>query len=130
MAATDNPWRAVRGFFRSGTAPDPRFSLAKERTLLAWLRTGVALIAAGLAVEVLELDMTVPSPTSTAATLLAVSTAITLFGVGRLCLPPERCRPGDKSQRYEDHNPSVSFVVITPHGEVGRDACLPALWLW
>jgi putative membrane protein len=30
--------------------PDPRFSLANERTLLAWNRTALALTAAGLAV--------------------------------------------------------------------------------
>lgn len=34
----------------SGTTPDYRFSLANERTFLAWIRTGLALIAGGLAV--------------------------------------------------------------------------------
>ena len=33
-----------------GTAPDYRFSLANERTFLAWIRTGLALIGGGLAV--------------------------------------------------------------------------------
>jgi putative membrane protein len=33
-----------------GTEPDPRFSYANERTFLAWNRTSLALIAAGLAV--------------------------------------------------------------------------------
>lgn len=32
-----------------GTTPDYRFSLANERTFLAWIRTGLALIAGGLA---------------------------------------------------------------------------------
>jgi putative membrane protein len=32
-----------------GEAPDPRFSFANERTFLAWSRTALALIAAGLA---------------------------------------------------------------------------------
>jgi putative membrane protein len=34
---------------REGTRPDYRFSLANERTFLAWVRTGLALIAGGLA---------------------------------------------------------------------------------
>jgi putative membrane protein len=34
---------------RVGTPPDYRFSLANERTFLAWVRTGLALIAGGLA---------------------------------------------------------------------------------
>jgi putative membrane protein len=32
-----------------GETPDYRFSLANERTFLAWIRTGLALIAGGLA---------------------------------------------------------------------------------
>jgi putative membrane protein len=36
-----------------GTDPDPRFTYANERTFLAWNRTALALIAAGLAVTAL-----------------------------------------------------------------------------
>ena len=35
---------------RTGSTPDYRFSLANERTFLAWLRTGLALTGGGLAV--------------------------------------------------------------------------------
>ncbi|BEL11655.1 DUF202 domain-containing protein [Actinoplanes sichuanensis] len=34
---------------QTGKTPDYRFSLANERTFLAWIRTGLALIAGGLA---------------------------------------------------------------------------------
>jgi putative membrane protein len=34
----------------TGAEPDPRFTFANERTFLAWNRTGLALIVAGLAV--------------------------------------------------------------------------------
>jgi putative membrane protein len=33
-----------------GRDPDPRFTLANERTFLAWIRTALAVIAAGVAV--------------------------------------------------------------------------------
>jgi putative membrane protein len=33
-----------------GSDPDPRFSLANERTFLAWIRTGLGLIALGVGV--------------------------------------------------------------------------------
>ena len=33
-----------------GDDPDPRFTMANERTFLAWIRTSLALVAAGLAV--------------------------------------------------------------------------------
>ncbi|RMI46284.1 YidH family protein [Streptomyces triticirhizae] len=34
-----------------GKTPDYRFSLANERTFLAWLRTALALLAGGIAVQ-------------------------------------------------------------------------------
>jgi putative membrane protein len=40
-----------------GNDPDPRFTFANERTFLAWNRTALALIAAGLAAaELLDTD--------------------------------------------------------------------------
>lgn len=41
--------RWPRRVFDGGEEPDPRFSLANERTLLAWIRTSVGLGAAGVA---------------------------------------------------------------------------------
>jgi putative membrane protein len=40
--------RAVLGH---GSEPDPRYSLANERTFLAWIRTSLTLLAGGVAVE-------------------------------------------------------------------------------
>lgn len=39
--------------FGQGDEPDPRFSLANERTFLAWIRTALALMAGGVALEAL-----------------------------------------------------------------------------
>ncbi|MBP8918381.1 MAG: DUF202 domain-containing protein [Micropruina sp.] len=36
-----------------GDEPDPRFSLANERTFLAWIRTGLAFVTAGLGIAAL-----------------------------------------------------------------------------
>jgi putative membrane protein len=38
-----------------GRDPDYRFTLANERTFLAWLRTGLALVAGAVALESIEL---------------------------------------------------------------------------
>ena len=48
-----SPLRAV------GEAPDYRFTLANERTFLAWIRTSLALTAAGVAVIQLVPGLTV-----------------------------------------------------------------------
>ena len=37
--------------------PDYRFSLANERTYLAWIRTGLALIAGGIAIRIFVDDL-------------------------------------------------------------------------
>lgn len=44
-------WFAPEEVRREGTTPDYRFSLANERTFLAWLRTALALIGGGFAVD-------------------------------------------------------------------------------
>ena len=40
-----------------GTEPDPRFTLANERTFLAWIRTSLALLAGAAAVHAFDLDV-------------------------------------------------------------------------
>lgn len=43
-------WLA-RTVLPGGEEPDPRFTLANERTFLAWIRTSLAFLAGGLALE-------------------------------------------------------------------------------
>ncbi|MFE7673323.1 YidH family protein [Streptomyces albidoflavus] len=44
-------WWSPARIADEGDTPDYRFSLANERTFLAWLRTALALIAGGFAVD-------------------------------------------------------------------------------
>lgn len=53
-----------------GEQPDYRFSLANERTFLAWIRTALALDAGGLAAFQLLPDLTVPLAREVIALLL------------------------------------------------------------
>ncbi|UJP41390.1 YidH family protein [Cellulomonas palmilytica] len=43
--------------YGQGDEPDARFSLANERTFLAWVRTSLALLAGGVALEALDLPV-------------------------------------------------------------------------
>ncbi len=49
--------RFPRWVYSQGTEPDPRFTLANERTFLAWIRTALALVAGGVALEALALPV-------------------------------------------------------------------------
>lgn len=65
----DRRW--PRSVYGEGGEPDPRFSLANERTFLAWIRTTLALLAGAAALDALDLPM--PDPLQRAiATLLAL----------------------------------------------------------
>ena len=44
-----------------GEEPDARFSLANERTFLAWIRTALALLAAGVALDAFDLGLAAPA---------------------------------------------------------------------
>ncbi|WP_148572928.1 YidH family protein [Nocardioides caldifontis] len=70
---SDRRW--PRWVYGNGEEPDYRFSFANERTFLAWIRTALALVAAGVAVDAFELDM--PSWSQHAvATVLVVLGAV------------------------------------------------------
>ncbi|MGJ7440826.1 YidH family protein [Aquipuribacter sp. MA13-6] len=46
--------RRPQRVFGVGEEPDPRFTLANERTVLAWVRTSLAFVVAGLAAAVAD----------------------------------------------------------------------------
>ncbi|RLY94094.1 DUF202 domain-containing protein [Kocuria tytonicola] len=62
MSDPQDPAERRRGalserLLRGGAEPDPRFTLANERTFLAWIRTSLAFLAGGIAVEAFTGDI-------------------------------------------------------------------------
>lgn len=53
-------WPTPRMIREAGHDPDARFSMANERTFLAWIRTSLALLAGGVAVIQLVPGFSVP----------------------------------------------------------------------
>ena len=79
---------------RSGpTHPDYRFTLANERTLLAWLRTALALVAGGVAVATYAPDLGTPGGSS------AVALGLVLIGLGTAIGGYRRWRANEESIR-------------------------------
>ncbi|RVW00601.1 YidH family protein [Rhodococcus xishaensis] len=83
---------ALRGWrpkaFRVGEDPDPRFSLANERTFLAWIRTGLGLIAGAVGLEAFGGEVASPGIQTAlvvgllvGAVLLVVSAFVRWMGV-------------------------------------------------
>lgn len=55
-----------------GEAPDYRFSLANERTFLAWIRTALGFLAAGVGLDQLAPDLATPLVREIVALLLCL----------------------------------------------------------
>ena len=94
--------------YAEGEEPDYRFSLANERTFLAWLRTALALIAAGVAVDVIDLDV----PGAVAG---ALSELLLGLGVLSAILAWLRWSRGERAIRLHQPLPSlgVGAAVVT-----------------
>ncbi|MDO5683046.1 MAG: DUF202 domain-containing protein [Propionibacteriaceae bacterium] len=74
----DKRW--PRWVYGVGDEPDPRFTFANERTFLAWIRTGLGFVAAGMAVQALAGYAGVGNLRITIAALLLVAAGV-LAGV-------------------------------------------------
>lgn len=64
-------WLA-RKVLPGGEEPDPRFTLANERTFLAWVRTSLAFLAGGLALEAFAIEV-LPDPLRKVLALVLVA---------------------------------------------------------
>ena len=62
-----------------GEAPDYRFSLANERTFLAWIRTALGFLAAGVGLDQLAPDLATPLLREALALLLCLLSGTVAF---------------------------------------------------
>lgn len=74
----DRDW-LTRTVFPEGEEPDPRFTLANERTFLAWTRTALAFLAGGIALEAFDLpELDAQVQTAVALLLIVMGLLISL----------------------------------------------------
>jgi putative membrane protein len=105
-------FRAIRLWFDPdeiravGTTPDYRFSLANERTFLAWIRTSLALLGGGLAVAQLLPPFAVPHLREIIAVALMV-----LGGAGSLRAVDHWIRT-EKAMRLGQDLPPSRFPAL------------------
>ncbi len=92
-----------------GNDPDPRFTLANERTFLAWIRTALALVAAGIGVEAFLLDVDL-----FARQLLAI--ALVASGVVVSATAFRRWYRAEIALRRQDPLPVPAFAPLLAYG--------------
>jgi len=99
------PRRFPQRVYGTGTEPDPRFSLANERTYLAWIRTSLALLAAGVALDALQVEM--PRGLRVSASLVFIVLAV--LAAGQAWLGWERT---ERALRDNRALPAPSLAVV------------------
>lgn len=91
-----------------GKEPDYRFSLANERTFLAWIRTGLALLAGGV---LLDQFVTRLGPSSVT---LSLAIGLTLLAAGLCAVAFVRWRANEIAMRMDAPLPfSLALPVLS-----------------
>lgn len=88
MTEDNQDWR--QRVLGGGQEPDPRFTLANERTFLSWIRTSLALLAGGVAVEALTQNIFEPLTRTILAVVLLVLGTLLAAGAAVRWLQIER----------------------------------------
>ncbi|MCX4694218.1 YidH family protein [Streptomyces sp. NBC_01408] len=102
-------WFAPERVKDEGETPDYRFSLANERTFLAWIRTALALVGGGFAVDQFLPDLRWGVRVAMAFALLAVGGACALRAVNHWV----RC---ERAMRRGEDLPLSRFPVVLSLG--------------
>ncbi|TYL46102.1 DUF202 domain-containing protein [Nocardioides sp. BGMRC 2183] len=89
-----------------GIEPDYRFTLANERTFLAWVRTTLALVAAAVAVVQLVPPFGVPGAD------IAIGAALGLTALGTAVLSYTRWRDNERAIRRSAPLPHSRGLVV------------------
>jgi putative membrane protein len=101
--------RWPRKVYGSGSEPDPRFTLANERTFLAWVRTALALLAAGVALDAVVRDID-PSMRKTLAAVLI------LLGVVTSGTAYARWMRSERAMRHSQPLPALHMAAVLGYG--------------
>jgi putative membrane protein len=106
-SARDDDRRWPRAVYGVGTEPDPRFSFANERTFLAWIRTALGFLAAGVAIAaVAQLTSNLGFEVRVASVALIVSGLV--CGIGALT----RWMRNERAMRLDQPLPSSRMLLV------------------
>ncbi|GAA4292023.1 YidH family protein [Actinokineospora soli] len=92
------------------TEPDYRFTLANERTFLAWVRTSFALVAGGVALDQYLPDLGPPVART------VVGAALVVLGGVLAALSHRRWRAAQRAMREDRPLPPVPELAVLGYG--------------
>jgi putative membrane protein len=95
--------------YGEGSDPDARFTLANERTFLAWTRTALALLAAGVAFDALD-----AAPSARVETWVTVL----LVALGLVCAVAAwlRWARAERALRLQEPLPALHLAAVLAAG--------------
>ncbi|CAM4384650.1 MULTISPECIES: YidH family protein [Vibrio] len=95
-----------------GTAPDYRFSLANERTYLAWIRTSLALLAGAIALDQLTPDLANPTIRLIISCFLCLCSGLVAIYAYRRWSLNEQAMRHNKELRYTSNMKLMSAILL------------------
>ncbi|MEQ4518019.1 DUF202 domain-containing protein [Pseudarthrobacter sp. B907] len=108
---------------KTGSTPDYRFSLANERTFLAWIRTSLALIAGALAIDQLAPNIA-PGPVR-----ITICVVLALIGAGLAALSYRRWGQMEAAMRHNRELPFSGVLLVMTVGVAAAAFILAGLIL-
>ncbi len=91
--------------YGEGEEPDYRFSFANERTFLAWIRTALALLAGGVALDAINVSMP-------AELQVAISALLLVAGVACAVVSWVRWATAERAMRRRTPLPASNLSVV------------------
>ena len=104
------PSRSRPRWYEEGEDPDYRFTLANERTFLAWVRTSLALLAAAVALAQLVPPFHLPGARTALSVVLAVD------GLAIVVLAYRRWSGNERAMRHKGplpHSPMLLLLAVS-----------------
>lgn len=104
--------RLARWLFPGGSEPDPRFTLANERTYLAWTRTALAFLAGGIALGAFDIDGVHPAYQRAVAIMVIIAGLFIAGGAAVRWVHVERALRAGRPLPVPAIIPVLSMIVF------------------